>query len=117
MFDIGFWELVVIGVVALVVIGPDRLPRVARKAGMWVGKMRGFVSSVKADIDRELRAEELKRVLDQQNQLAKSALEDIEDITAQTRESVGSAQKSAADALNAAQDAATDDEKKQRSGS
>ena len=117
MFDIGFWELVVIGVVALVVIGPDRLPRVARKAGMWVGKMRGFVSSVKADIDRELRAEELKRVLDQQNQLAKSALEDIEDITAQTRESVGSARKSAAAALNAAQDAATDDEKKQRSGS
>lgn len=63
MFDIGFWELVVIGVVALVVIGPERLPDIARKAGMWMGRARRFVQTVKEDIDRELAADELKRAL------------------------------------------------------
>lgn len=66
MFDIGFWELTVIAVVALLVIGPERLPKVARTAGLWVGRMRGFVMSVKADIDKEMRAEELKRIMDEQ---------------------------------------------------
>ena len=67
MFDIGFFELLLIGVVALLVIGPERLPTVARKAGMWVGRARRFVSSVKRDIDREIQAEEYKRLLDEQN--------------------------------------------------
>jgi len=66
MFDIGFAELLVIGVVALLVIGPERLPRVARTAGMWLGRARRFVGSVKADIDRELAAEELKKTLAKQ---------------------------------------------------
>ena len=66
MFDIGFWELAIIGVVALIVIGPERLPKVARTVGLWVGRMRGFVLSVKADIDHELRAEELKKIMEQQ---------------------------------------------------
>jgi len=64
VFDIGFWELALIAVVALLVIGPERLPEVARKAGMWVGRMRRFVSNVKADIDRELRQEELRKALE-----------------------------------------------------
>ncbi len=64
MFDIGFWELTLIAVVALLVIGPERLPDVARKAGMWVGRMRRFVTNVKADIDRELRQEELRKALE-----------------------------------------------------
>jgi sec-independent protein translocase protein TatB len=66
MFDIGFWELTLIAVVALLVIGPERLPKVARTAGLWAGRMRGFVMTVKADIDKELRAEELKRIMDEQ---------------------------------------------------
>jgi sec-independent protein translocase protein TatB len=66
MFDIGFWELTLIAVVALLVIGPERLPKVARTAGLWAGRMRGFVMSVKADIDKEIRAEELKRIMDEQ---------------------------------------------------
>jgi len=64
VFDIGFWELTLIAVVALLVIGPERLPEVARKAGMWVGRMRRFVTNVKADIDRELRQEELRKALE-----------------------------------------------------
>jgi sec-independent protein translocase protein TatB len=78
MFDIGFWELLVIGVVALLVIGPERLPRVARTAGLWVGRARRFVSSVKADIDRELAADELKKVLAKQAE-SKSLYEIVED--------------------------------------
>lgn len=66
MFDIGFWELAVISVVALLVVGPERLPRLARTAGLWMGRARRFVSTVKADIDRELAADELKKTLAKQ---------------------------------------------------
>jgi len=64
MFDIGFLELAVIAVVGLIVIGPERLPEVARTVGTWVGRFRRFVTSVKADIDRELRQEELRKALE-----------------------------------------------------
>ncbi|WP_373506880.1 Sec-independent protein translocase protein TatB [Thiocapsa sp.] len=66
MFDIGFWELVVIGVVALVVIGPERLPKVARIAGLWLGRARRTLASVQDEIRRELKADELKEILEKQ---------------------------------------------------
>lgn len=66
MFDIGFSEIIFIMVIALLVVGPERLPKIARAAGLWAGKLRGFVSSVKADIDKELAAEELKNILGKQ---------------------------------------------------
>jgi sec-independent protein translocase protein TatB len=66
MFDIGFSEIIFIMVIALLVVGPERLPKIARAAGLWAGKLRGFVSSVKADIDKELAAEELKKILGKQ---------------------------------------------------
>ena len=64
MFDIGFWELTIIAVVALVVIGPERLPDVARSVGKWIGKARRFINQVKSDIDVEFRQEELKKALE-----------------------------------------------------
>lgn len=64
MFDIGFWELMVIAVVGLIVIGPERLPGVARKAGYWVGRTRRFINNVRADIDREIRQDELRQALE-----------------------------------------------------
>ncbi len=64
MFDIGFWELALIAVVGLLVIGPDKLPGVARTTGMWVGRFRRFVTQVRDDVDRELRQEELKKALE-----------------------------------------------------
>ncbi|MEK9625664.1 MAG: Sec-independent protein translocase protein TatB [Gammaproteobacteria bacterium] len=59
MFDIGFLEIVIIAAIALVVLGPERLPRAARTAGMWVGRARRMVADVKSDIDREIRESEL----------------------------------------------------------
>jgi len=55
VFDVGFWELAIIAVIALLVIGPERLPKAARTAGLWVGRARRMVTDVKADIDREIR--------------------------------------------------------------
>ena len=62
MFDIGFSELLVIGVVALIVIGPERLPRVARTLGHLFGRMQRYVNDVKADISREMELEELRKL-------------------------------------------------------
>ena len=67
MFDIGFLELAMIGVVALLVIGPERLPLVARKLGIMVGKARRFINHVQSDFKQEVdKAEELKRLLEEQ---------------------------------------------------
>ena len=66
MFDVGFWELALVGLVALLVVGPERLPKLARTAGLWLGRGRRMLSSVKAEIDRELKAEELKQILEKQ---------------------------------------------------
>jgi sec-independent protein translocase protein TatB len=66
MFDIGFWELAMVGMVALLVIGPKDLPRVARKAGLWVGRARRTLTSLKDEIDREFRAQELQEILNKQ---------------------------------------------------
>ncbi len=87
MFDIGFWELTIIGVVALLVIGPERLPRVARTTGLWLGRARRFVSSVKADIDREIAADELKKALAKQAE--SPGLYDIIEDTKKTIHSAG----------------------------
>jgi len=65
MFDIGFSELVIIAVVALIVLGPERLPRAARLAGLWVRRARAQWYSVKTELERELAAEDLKRSVDE----------------------------------------------------
>ncbi|MCR4347084.1 MAG: Sec-independent protein translocase protein TatB [Sulfuricaulis sp.] len=59
MFDIGFSELVAVGLIALIVLGPKRLPEVARTAGRWMGQLRRFIADVKQDIDREVNSEDL----------------------------------------------------------
>ena len=65
MFDVGFSELVLIGVVALVVLGPERLPGAARTAGAVLRRARNSWASVKAEVEREIAAEEIKRNLRQ----------------------------------------------------
>lgn len=86
MFDIGFWEISLIMVVALLVIGPERLPGVARKAGLWVNKGRSFISTIKSDIEHEIAADELKKILkDQEN------LTGIHEIIEETRADISNA--------------------------
>jgi len=70
MFDIGFSELLVIGVVALIVIGPEKLPRLARTVGHLAGRLQRYVADVKADINREIELEELRKMRDSMQQAA-----------------------------------------------
>ena len=72
MFDIGFSELMVIGLVALIVIGPERLPRVARTIGHLAGRLQRYVADVKADINREVELDELRKMRDSVQQAASS---------------------------------------------
>ncbi|MEI7678954.1 MAG: Sec-independent protein translocase protein TatB [Betaproteobacteria bacterium] len=62
MFDIGFSEMLVVAVVALIVIGPERLPKVARTLGHLFGRMQRYVNDVKSDISREMELEELRKL-------------------------------------------------------
>lgn len=72
MLDIGFSELMLIGVVALIVIGPERLPRVARTAGHLLGRFQRYVSEVKADINREIELADLKKIQSSVEEAARS---------------------------------------------
>ncbi len=102
MFDMGFSEMLVIGIVALIVIGPERLPAVARKAGVYFARIRRFVSNVRSDVEREFRTDELQRML-QQQQEELSSLKDIVNDTKQDadlgaiKESIESAAKDVVD--------------------
>jgi sec-independent protein translocase protein TatB len=72
MFDIGFSELLVIAIVALIVIGPQQLPKVARTLGHLFGRMQRYVNDVKADITREMELEELKKMRTSMEDAARS---------------------------------------------
>ena len=75
MFDFGFWEIAIIGVITLIVVGPERLPALARKAGVIMGKLNKFLNKVKADINEELKTDELKEHLSMDDE--KSIISDI----------------------------------------
>lgn len=77
MFDIGFSELMLIAVVALVVLGPERLPRVARTAGHLFGRLQRYVNDVKADINREIELDELRKFRNEFEQAATSMQSDL----------------------------------------
>jgi sec-independent protein translocase protein TatB len=94
MFDVGLLELLLVGIVALLVVGPERLPKLARTAGMWLGRGRRFIGSVKDDIDRELKADELRSILEKQKQnnplheIVEDTKKDFEQIKAETQAAV-----------------------------
>ncbi|MDJ0958279.1 MAG: Sec-independent protein translocase protein TatB [Arenicellales bacterium] len=104
MFDIGFWELSLIAVIGLLILGPERLPRVARTAGLWVGKLKKMVADVKSNIDEELRMEELN-ALKQTGEKLKS---DLESTQQGLREAGNTFQSSVEDVSNAAESIAKD---------
>ncbi len=84
MFDFGFAERLVIGIVALLVIGPERLPSVARKAGTYFARIRRFVTNVRADVEREFRTDELQKMLEQQ----KDELQSLRNVVNETRKDI-----------------------------
>ncbi|HKQ26870.1 MAG TPA: Sec-independent protein translocase protein TatB [Burkholderiales bacterium] len=77
MFDIGFTEIFLIGVVALVVIGPERLPRVAKTVGHLFGRMQRYVAEVKADINREIDLDELRKLQSTMQDAARSVEQSV----------------------------------------
>jgi sec-independent protein translocase protein TatB len=80
--DFSFAEFAIIGIVALLVIGPDKLPGLAKTAGMWVGKVRGFINSVKTEIDAELKMEDIKQAVKNGN----TSMHEISEIIRDTRD-------------------------------
>ena len=101
MFDVGFSELIVIAIVALVVIGPERLPKVARTAGLLLGRLQRYVSDVKADINREMQLDELKTLRSELQESARSferqvsaEISSVEQMARQTADSVAEAASS-----------------------
>jgi sec-independent protein translocase protein TatB len=100
MFDVGFSELMVIALVALIVIGPERLPRVARTAGHLLGRLQRYVNDVKSDINREMQLEDLKKLQQQVAEQAKgmeaSVSEHMKSVETSLNESIeqGIAEKS-----------------------
>ena len=70
MFDIGFSELLLVGLVALLVFGPERLPGAARTAGLWIGRLKRSFSAIKTEVEREIGADEIRRQIHNENILA-----------------------------------------------
>lgn len=83
MFEVGFSELIMTGLVALIVIGPEKLPKAARIAGLWVARINHSLSTIKADIQQELHAEEMRQLM-QENSIA----EDVQQLIDQTNKAV-----------------------------
>lgn len=94
MFDVGFWELCLVGLISLLVIGPERLPKVARLAGYWLGKTRSMVASVKQEIRDELREEEIRQLLKE-----RSGMEEVQKMV-EDASKAGDSVRSAAEQLS-----------------
>ncbi len=86
MFDVGFWEILLILILALVIIGPERLPAAARQAGLFVGKARRYIEGVRSEVESELDVTEFKRMLHNQevqiNELQQQIKAGVEDVKA-----------------------------------
>ncbi|MCB1738811.1 MAG: twin-arginine translocase subunit TatB [Gammaproteobacteria bacterium] len=100
MFDIGFTELVLLGVVSLLVVGPERLPGMARNVGLWVGRIRRYVAHVRSDIERELHADELRQLMKRPTELEEleQIKNDLEEVVEQTGGVVNDAARNVSEA-------------------
>jgi len=102
MFDIGFSELLVIAVVALIVIGPERLPKVARTLGAMLGRMQRYVNDVKSDIQREMELDELKKLQASVEDSARSIETSVSQELSAAENEMKGAQQAVSDAVEAA---------------
>ncbi len=86
MFDSGFLEMLVIGIIALLVVGPERLPGVAASAGKMVGKVKAFVANTREDIEKEIRNDEMQSMLAKQ----KEEISELRDMMTKTKDDISS---------------------------
>lgn len=93
MFDAGFLELIVVGVIALVIVGPERLPGIARKVGKWVAKARALVNTTKSDIEREFRTDEMRNMLVMQEEKIRNLQTSVESSINTTGQRLGEKMK------------------------
>lgn len=121
MFDVGFWELVLLGVIALVVLGPERLPQVARTAGRWVGRARSYASNLTDELERQTRdveggsglgslREELNRTRDELTRARNDLNQVAERFQSDSREFVDDLESTDAKALQREADSAASDD-------
>jgi len=103
MFDIGFSEIVVIGVVALIVIGQERLPKTARTLGHLFGRLQRYVNDVKADINREMELDELRRLKQQVQGAAQDLKQSVTSVATEVQSGVRSVEQQLNDAAREAQ--------------
>lgn len=88
MFGLDFWEMVVILVIALLVVGPERLPKLARTTGLWVGKLKRMASNLREELEEEIEAAELKQILNQQQKEINELRDMLQDTRIEPRESI-----------------------------
>ena len=102
MFDMGFQEIVLIGIIALIIIGPERLPGVARNIGLWVGKMQRFVAGVKSDIANELQTDELRNMLSSQEDQIRELKSMVKETQSDLERTAKDAQRSVSEGMDQA---------------
>lgn len=95
MFDVGFSELLLVGLIALLVLGPERLPVAARVAGLWIGRLKRSFNNIKSEVERELGADEIRRQLHNER---------ILELEREMKQSIQPEAKAAADAAPTSQD-------------
>jgi sec-independent protein translocase protein TatB len=108
MFELGWLEIGIIGVIALVVLGPERLPKAARFAGLWVRKARAQWFAVKSEMERELAAEEMKVSLQAEREAIRDAVKQLDDEARELQSDVGDATRLDITPSTGANDSAAD---------
>ena len=103
MFDVAFSELVVIAIIALIVIGPEKLPKVARTLGLLLGRMQRYINTIKTDISRELQFEELQQLQREMRQGTRSLQGELDQVRNQAEDEARHIEQSIGGAVNEAQ--------------
>jgi sec-independent protein translocase protein TatB len=104
MFEAGFLEMLLIGVIALLVVGPERLPGLAKKAGALVGKVRRFVTTTREDIEREIQADEMRNMLIMQEEKIRNLQNAIQDTGTKAQQEMDSTLNDINEAVSQAKD-------------